>query len=347
MYISKISSSLNQTKTNQTVSFRENSKKSIKVSIILPIYNQEKYLEKALASLQKQTLQDIEIICVNDGSKDNSLNILKRYAQQDHRIRIIDQNNQGCGQARNNGLKVAQGEFIAFLDPDDWIEPNALELLYTQSKKQNCEMMVFNFNKINEAGEVIQNFNLKKRLQRFYNINENENFHWRDIKPKVLGGLYPVAWNKFYKRNLIVDNQIHFANSNLAEDNAFVFGATLSSEKIGYLDKCLYHYLIHEKSAIRTKSDRNFCIFRSIDSVKQLLKKLNLTEELKKEFDNYILRIVSFHIKQIKSISKFKEVCKKRLSSKQNQMLNQRYCANSKIMPIIDSLLAHKTKIKI
>lgn len=347
MRIDKISSFFVPTKS-LAVNFKENSNQnSVKVSVILPIYNQEKYLKKALDSLQKQSLKEVEFICVNDGSKDKSLNILEDYAQKDNRIKIINQKNQGCGQARNNGLKIAKGEYITFLDPDDWLETNALELLYNQSKKQDCDMVVFNFNKVNESGEIIGKFDLKKRLQRFIKLDEDKNFHWRDIKSRVLGGLYPVAWNKFYKRELIKNNQVHFAKSNLAEDNVFVFGATLNSENIGYLDKCLYNYLIRENSAIRTKSDKNFCLFSSIESVKKLLEKLNLTDELKDEFDGYILRFVSYHIKQIKSVSKFKDVCRKKLSPKQNQMLNERYLANTKIQPIIDSLLSHKSKLKI
>ena len=94
-----------------------------KISVIMPIYNQEKYLEKAILSCENQTLKDIEIICVNDGSTDNSYRILTDYAKKDKRIKIINQSNQGTGRARNNGLKIAKGEYVAFLDPDDYIEP--------------------------------------------------------------------------------------------------------------------------------------------------------------------------------------------------------------------------------
>ena len=329
------------------IAFKQNhSENNIKVSVILPIYNQEKYLRKALDSLQKQTIADTEFICVNDESTDSSLKILKEYAQKDNRFKIIDQKNQGCGASRNNGLKIATGEYISFLDPDDWLEPEALESLYKKSKQDNCDMVVFNFNRVNETGDIIGKFNLKKRLQRFIDIDEKKNFHWRDIKSRVLGGLFPVAWNKFYKHDIIKRNQVHFAKSNLAEDNVFVFGATLNSERIGYIDKCLYNYLIRQNSAIRSRSDKNFCLFRSVDSVKNLLKKMGLTEELKNEFDGYILRFVSYHARQVKSFSKFMKVCEKKLSADQNKMLNERFLANTKIMPIIDSLLAHKIKLR-
>lgn len=313
-----------------------------KVSIILPIYNQEKYLAKALNSLQAQTLKDIEIICVNDGSKDKSLEILNEYAQKDERIRIIDQKNQGCGASRNNGLKIAKGDYIAFLDPDDWFEPEALEKLYDKAETQKCDMVVFNFNRVNEAGELLGKYNLKKRLQRFHDIKEDENFTWQDVKPRILGGLHPASWNKLYKSELIKKNNVHFAKSNIAEDNVFVFGASLNSKSIGYSDECLYNYLIRDNSAIRTKSDKNMNIIKSIDSVKKLITNLGLNEELKNEFDGYILRFVSYHEKQIKSLAKFREICQKRFSASQNRLLNERYAANAKLPQIILALLQKK-----
>ena len=145
-----------------------------KVSVILPIYNQEKYVSKALDSLNVQTLKDAEFICINDGSTDNTLSILNEYAQKDSRIKIINQKNQGTGRARNNGLKVAQGEYIAFLDPDDWMERDALESLYKKSKEQDCDMLIFNFKRIDEDGNILSLFNLKKRLSKLYNIDEKE-----------------------------------------------------------------------------------------------------------------------------------------------------------------------------
>ena len=347
MHVSQPTAKIQKLSTTQPLTFKQNSQQSnAKVSVILPIYNQEKYLNKALKSLQAQTLKDIEIICVNDGSTDASLKILNDFREKDSRIKIITQQNQGPGAARNNGLKAAKGEYIAFLDPDDWFEPEALEALYAKSKKQDCDLIVFNYNKIGESGDILGQYNLKKRLQRFYNLKEDENFSWQNIKPRVLGGMHPASWNKFYKHDLIKKHKLHFANSSLAEDNVFVFGATLYAKKIGYADKPYYNYLIHENSAIRSRSDKNLCIFKSIDSVKKLINKMGLAEVLKNEFDGYVLRFLSYHIKQIASVNKFKEICRKKLSPLQNKMLNERFEANSKLLPIINGLLKKKQIIK-
>ena len=316
---------------------------TVKVSVIVPIYNQEKYLHKAMDSLKKQTLSNLEFICINDGSTDNSLNILKDFAKNDKRFRIINQNNQGTGNSRNNGIKIAKGEYIAFMDPDDWLEPDAMEILYKKSKNENCDMVVYNFNNLNENGEITKKFNLKNRLQRFYTISEDKNFNWRNIKSKALGGLYPVVWNKFIKHKLIKDFKLHFSTSNIAEDNVFTIGATLCAENIGYCSKCLYNYVVHKNSALRTKSDKGFSIFQAIDAVKKLLAKLNLTKELQNEFDGYVIRFVSYHIKQIKSVEKFKNQCLVKLSPYQNRMLNERFTANKGIMPIIQALIRSKS----
>lgn len=112
----------------------------MKVSVIIPVYNSEKYLEKCLNSLIKQTLEDIEIVCINDGSTDNSLEILNAYAKKDRRIKVLSQKNLKQGAARNNGLKIAQGEFISFVDSDDWVDFDYLEKLYNAAIDNNVNM---------------------------------------------------------------------------------------------------------------------------------------------------------------------------------------------------------------
>ena len=106
-----------------------------KISAILPVYNVEQYIKDCLDSIINQTMDDIEIICVNDGSLDNSLQVLEKYAQKDARIKIISQENQGQGIARNNGLKIANGEYITFIDPDDWVDVDMFEKMYKSAKK--------------------------------------------------------------------------------------------------------------------------------------------------------------------------------------------------------------------
>ena len=116
-----------------------------KITVIIPVYNVEIYLADCLDSVLQQTLNEIEIICINDGSSDNSLEILKEYARKDSRIIIISQENKGLGSARNRGLEVATGEYVAFLDSDDWVDNNYYEKLYNTAKKYNSEIACAGF----------------------------------------------------------------------------------------------------------------------------------------------------------------------------------------------------------
>lgn len=327
------------------VSFKKQNNYVKKVSVLIPIYNQEKYLAKALDSLLNQTLKDFEVICVNDGSKDNSLKILKEYASKDSRIKVIDQKNQGIGRTRNTALKNANGEYIAFLDPDDTFEKNALECLYTQAKEQDCDFLAFNYKKVDTQGNVIDHVSIKENLKYIYNIDSDKLFTWKDIKQKVFGGLYTASWNKIYKHDFIKDNKIHFTKSNLGEDQVFVYGSTLMAKKIGYSDNYYYNYLIHPKSALRTVSDKNLCIFQAMDAIKNLIKNLNLTEDLKKEYEKYIIRGVLRHERLIKSKDKYEQLYKRRLSGEQLKILNREKQTIPKLYQILDSIKLKKIKI--
>ena len=122
----------------------------VKISVVVPVYNVGVYLEKCLDSLLAQTLDDIEILCINDGSTDNSLEILQKYAQKDERIKIFDKENEGQGVGRNIGIKNATGEFIAFVDPDDWVELDMYEKMYAQAKKLDSQVVFCDYKKVQE-----------------------------------------------------------------------------------------------------------------------------------------------------------------------------------------------------
>ena len=173
----------------------------VKVSIVLPIYNVEKYLPKCLNSLINQTLKDIEIICVNDESMDNSLQILEMYAQNDDRIKIINQPNSGPGVARNNGIHVANGEYIAFCDPDDWIDENAYEYLYNTAKANKADVVEYDVAVHEEKNGKIK---IKNNLYDTNIVNIKE-------KPQLLFRGILASWNKLCLTKLIKENNILFS----------------------------------------------------------------------------------------------------------------------------------------
>ena len=127
---------------------------NIKVSVIIPVYNVEKYLRECLESVINQTLKDIEIICINDGSTDKSYEILKEYAKLDHRIRILNQSNMGQSAARNRGLEIAKGKYVYFMDSDDWLEKDALKCLTDISESKNLQILYFDGKTFLESDEL-------------------------------------------------------------------------------------------------------------------------------------------------------------------------------------------------
>ena len=179
----------------------------IKVSVIIPVYNVEKYLEECLQSVCNQTLKDIEIICINDGSKDKSGQILKDFAQKDKRIVLIEQKNQGVSIARNNGLKAATGKYISFIDSDDMVEPDFFEKLYLSAEKYNVDIAIAGYKKINK----------RKLIKTHLRYWKNEKITQRT---KMLETLLRTAfvWNKLYKKELIIKNQIYFPEHKTYED---------------------------------------------------------------------------------------------------------------------------------
>ena len=136
-----------------------------KISIIIPVYNAEKYLRKCLDSVINQTLKEIEIICINDGSTDLSLSILKKYATCDNRIKIINQENQGVAIARNNGLKYATGEYIGYVDSDDYVSSIFFELLYNNAKKYNADIACGEIRRPNAESAQERNFFVINKMQ--------------------------------------------------------------------------------------------------------------------------------------------------------------------------------------
>ena len=204
-----------------------------KISVIVPIYNVEKYLEKCLGSIINQTYKNLEIICVNDGSTDNSLEILKKYSNQDSRIIIIDKKNGGLSSARNEGLKIATGEFIGFVDSDDYIESNTYEECILKFKEDiTIDMVCFSFKFVYENSEHI--INSKIVNSPFEGKLDNNILIGKDILISV--------WSKLFRKAIVDKYNICFINGVLYEDNFFTNAFLLSSEKSYFINKPLYNY---------------------------------------------------------------------------------------------------------
>ena len=184
-----------------------------KFSIIIPVYNVERYLSKSLDSVINQTLKDIEIICIDDGSTDNSLRILNEYAAKDSRIIIIKQENHGQGIARNKGVDIANGQYVLFVDPDDWIEENTLDVLYKKFTDSGVDVIFFDYKKINEYSgeEKLYTFAKEIKKQNYkLDFEKNPYFNWKAIKKYCLNGLRLMVWDKAYSLDFLRKyNRVH------------------------------------------------------------------------------------------------------------------------------------------
>lgn len=258
----------------------------LKLSVIMPVYNVEKYLPKCLDSLTGQTLKEIEIICINDGSSDSSSEILNRYAARDNRITVINQENQGQGNARNCGINLAKGEYIAFVDSDDWLENNAFEILYEKAKKFDADIVEFNYNEIFECSGQIKKHNYSIKLP------ENKVYNHK-ITKKYLFGTISVSWNKIYKRDFINEYNIRFGSGRRAQDGVFAIKAKVYAQKIIFENKPLYNYNIRQGSSVNSSSSKQLELFQSLADIKKFLIEENLYKTYKSDALKDFIKTIS------------------------------------------------------
>lgn len=291
-----------------------------KISVIIPVYNVEKYLKECLDTILNQTFSDFEVICVNDGSTDNSLIILEEYAKNDKRFKIISQENQGQGVAKNKGIDLAKGDYILFVDPDDWIELNTFEIMYKKFLETDVDVIQFDYNLHYETGKYCDTKAYKKKLKRYFNysIKNGDIYNWNYISKKQLHNMSLYASDKAYKMDFIKQNNIKFAPNKNGEDHIFSFEANLLANEILYLNKSFYHYRKRNGSAVNKVSDENFCVFENIKLIKSFLITNNFYEEYSNSFNEYVINLLSWHYVNIPidSVEKYKSRCQEILSIK-------------------------------
>ncbi|WP_042707358.1 glycosyltransferase family 2 protein, partial [Methanobrevibacter wolinii] len=278
----------------------------VKVSVIIPVYNSEKYLKEAIASILKQTLEDIELICINDRSTDNSIDILETYKKKDKRIKIINQKNQGLSVARNKGLKNSKGDYIYFIDSDDYIAKNTLKELYQNAILNDSDIVVYKMAHFNE-NNIRYNapgFNLEKTNP---NINfNNYTFNYKKIKPYILNKSFAV-WNKLYKKEFLDKyNDFYFDTGLIFEDVPFHVKTLLRAEKISYIPKYFYYYRQNPNSIMNTNKNRED-IYKIIEIVEKFLKENNYYKELENEFECFKLVQISQYILEADTEEYFKK----------------------------------------
>ncbi|HEY8889934.1 MAG TPA: glycosyltransferase [Clostridium sp.] len=214
------------------------------VSIIIPVYNVQEYLSVCLDSVIKQTIQNKEIIVVNDGSTDRCNEILTEYKRIYPEIIIINQKNRGISETRNAGLKVASGEYIAFVDSDDFIELNMFEKMYNKAKRQSADVVICNYILYNDMSDKQESKNQKiEGIDKEGYIDKVE-----ALKMFLLNDIKGYVWNKMHKRELFITNSITFPDFIVCEDTPVGFLLLANSQKIYSMNEPLYYYRQREKS---------------------------------------------------------------------------------------------------
>jgi len=229
------------------------------ISIIVPIYNVEKYLDKCIESILNQTYKNLEIILVDDGSKDNCPKICDDYKLKDLRVKVIHKENAGVSSARNSGLNVATGEYIGFVDPDDYIEKDMYEKLIEQIEIFSADIVMCGYRNINLKGSVIDERLIYSELYKPIELSKHESQELYFTRPEIRAMLV-VLWNKLFDRKIF--NNHKFPIDKVHEDEALTFKLLYEAKKIVYLNEALYNYLIRNNSimAMEIKKER-FALF--------------------------------------------------------------------------------------
>ena len=250
-----------------------------KISVIIPVYNVEKYLRQCLDSLVNQTFKDIEVICVDDCSTDGSFKILQEYAQKDSRFIVLKQEvNQGPGVARNRGLDVATGDYIMFLDPDDWYELDACESAYNQIEANQNDFVLFAMNYYyQKSGELkFKNHALKPY---FENI-DNPKIKLEDLEHNFIVNYFSVSY--IFRLKFLKDFNIRYTNTYNYEDHWFLTNVFINAKTMSVLNRALYNYRIRNNSLSRSNTKKSIELSIVKNRIIALLETKSVNERVKK-----------------------------------------------------------------
>lgn len=220
------------------------------VSVLTPVYNVERFLPECLDSLKRQTLKNIEFICINDGSTDGSLDILKSYAQDDPRFRIIDKPNSGYGASMNRGLQAARGEYVGIVESDDFASPDMFKKLYRFAKRHDCDLVKSNYYEHDGSGD--------RKMKPF------DGFRYRRVfdpaEQLAVLRVLPIIWAGLYRRSMLLGNGVRFNETPGAsfQDTSFVFQTWASSRRVALLRGAFLHYRVDNAGSSVKSSSKVF-----------------------------------------------------------------------------------------
>lgn len=251
------------------------------ISIVIPVYNVEKYLEHCLSSIRNQSYENIEVIIINDGSTDDSDNIIDKFVTQDKRFNKIIQKNRGVGAARNKGIEFCKGQYIAFIDSDDYIHKDFIKELYGNINANDSDIAICDYYGVFDEGNSI-------KYQKDWIINDSVvNSKEAIISLFFLNNMSIVPWNKLYKKRLFEGNNNPFPLGVKNEDVEGIFRIFYRANKVSYVNQAFYYYLQRENSETKTYDKSIFDMFKVLDNIIEFLENKHEFHKYREEF-NYL-----------------------------------------------------------
>ena len=260
----------------------------MKISVIIPVYNVEQYIDKCLDSLVKQTFKDLEIIIVNDGSPDNSEAIIKKYEKKYKNIKYFKKENGGQSSARNFGLKHATGRYITFIDSDDYVSYDMYEKMYEKATSGDYDVVMCDLNYVYPDKKVRVSCGIKEDTT--------------NIKDVLLNN-YPVVWNKLFKRELFEDNNLLFKTGVWFEDVEFLYRIFPYVKTVGVIHEPFNQYIQREGSVMKTVNQKIYDYIGNMNGIIDFYKERKLYDEYKKEIEFAYVRYL--YATFIKSMSRY------------------------------------------
>lgn len=270
---------------------------NIRISIIIPVYNAENYIGCCLDSIINQTFQEIEIICVDDGSTDNSLSIIKEYSNKDKRIKVLHQENKGASIARNNGINNSNGKYIIFVDSDDWLNEKALEKLFNHAEKTKSEMVIFKFINVDESSKE-EYFSEFSDLEVFNSSFDNIIFNYLDVLD-IIFKIPHSPFNKLYDAYFLKKNHLKFLEGYGYEDPLFFIDSFLEANYVSILREPLYYYRQREDSTSADIGSEFSDIFHIMACIKSTINKKGIYDKVKQQLFLYFIVNFKFVYKRL------------------------------------------------
>ena len=264
------------------------------VSVIIPVYNIERHLAQCLDSVAGQSLGDIEVICVDDGSTDGSPAILARYAARSARFRVVTQANAGPGEARNAGLALAGGEYVIFLDSDDWFEPDFLEKMVSRARETGADVTICRAVEFDDATgrELPSGWMLKTQY-----LPGELVFGPEDAADHLFQFTYGMPWDKLYSRAFLERTGIRFPALRNSEDLAFVFPTLLAAERIAVEDRVLIHHRVNRSASVsNSRAAQPEAPYEAFGMVRAYLEDRGLMERYRRSFLNWAMEFLVWHV---------------------------------------------------